>query len=167
MFILPQWAKECLLFGSLKQQTVVSKLLLFNVVTCLQSLYSTSSLFITLSLLIAGCSQANHEQVVEKESANTGMTQVAAKQEQVWQSVTVKYLDFEGGFFGLVAKGGEKLLPMNLAKKYQVDGSTLKVRGHIIEGMMTIQQWGTAFEVTDVELIKLGKAHEKNKGNEY
>lgn len=127
----------------------------------------TASLFITLSFLIAGCSQANHEQVVEKKATKTGVTQVEAKQAQVWQSVTVKYQDFEGGFFGLVAKGGEKLLPMNLAKKYQVDGSTLKVKGYIIEGMMTTQQWGTAFKVTDVELIKLGKGHENNKGIEY
>ncbi len=77
--------------------------------------------------------------------------------EQKLQQVTVKYFDFEGGFYGLVGKDGKKLLPMNLAKKYQVDGSILKVRGHIIKGMMTIQQWGTPFEVTDVELIKLGK----------
>jgi hypothetical protein len=127
----------------------------------------TSSLFIALSLLMTGCSQANHEQVVELNSADTGITKVATKQEQVWQSVTVKFLDFEGGFFGLVGKGGEKLLPMNLARKYQVEGSLLKVKGHIIEGMMTTQQWGTAFEVTEVELIKLGKGHEKNKANEY
>jgi len=127
----------------------------------------TSSLFITLLLLTAGCSHASHEHSVEQKPTSTGVTKVVDKQEQTWQSVTVKYLDFEGGFFGLLGKGGEKLLPMNLAKKYQVDGSVLKVRGHIIEGMMTTQQWGTAFEVTDVELVKLGKGHEMNKSNEY
>lgn len=117
----------------------------------------TSTLLITLSFLLVGCSQANHEQAVAQKSAKVGEIQVAAKQKQIWQQVTVKRFDFEGGFFGLVGKEGERLLPMNLAKKYQIDGTILKVRGHIIKDMMTIQQWGTAFEITDVELIKLGK----------
>lgn len=116
-----------------------------------------SSLAITISLMLAACSQANHEPVVEQQSDNTGTTQVAAKQKQLWQQVTVKRFDFEGGFFGLVGKEGQRLLPMNLSKKYQVNGTVLKVRGHIIEDMMTIQQWGSAYKITDVELIKLGK----------
>lgn len=125
------------------------------------------TLAITLSLLLAGCSQANHEQGVEQKSATAGTTKVAAKKTQVWQQVTVKRFDFEGGFFGLVGKEGKRLLPMNLAKEYQVDGTILKVQGHIIKDMMTIQQWGTAFEVTDVELIKLGKGRENNKADRY
>jgi len=127
----------------------------------------TSTSFIALSFLIAGCSQASHEQSLEQKTAEAGVTEVVTKQEQTWQRVTVKHLAFEGGFFGLVGKNGEKLLPMKLAAKYQVDGSILKVKGHVIEGMMTIQQWGTPFEVTAVELIKLGKGNEENKANEY
>jgi hypothetical protein len=116
-----------------------------------------STLVITLSLSLVGCSQAKHDQVAEQKSATEEATKVAAQHKEVWQQVTVKYFDFEGGFFGLLGQDGKNLLPMNLSKEYQVDGTVLKVQGHIIKDMMTIQQWGTAFEVTDVELIKLGK----------
>ena len=128
---------------------------------------SISALLITCSILLAGCSQASHEQDVVAPVSKTGTNNVAAKQEQIWQQVTVKYFDFEGGFFGLVTNKGEKLLPMNLAKVYKVDGTILKVTGHIIKDMMTTQQWGTAFKVTEVELIKLGKGSESNKAAEY
>ena len=84
-----------------------------------------------------------------------------------WQQVTVKYLNFEGGFYGLVSSTGEKLLPMNLAKEYQLEGTKLKVKGQLIKDMMTIQQWGEPFKITDVELIKLGKKQEKNTGAKY
>jgi hypothetical protein len=116
-----------------------------------------SAFFITLSFLLASCSQEHSEQGVEIQPAKIGTTQVEAKITETWQQVTVKYLDFEGGFFGLVRKDGKKLLPMNLAKNFKVNGSILKVKGHVVEGMMTTQQWGTAFKVTQVELIKLGE----------
>ena len=119
----------------------------------------TLILLITLSLLLAGCSQANEIQLSGQEVSNTGQKQVTAKQKQTWQQVTVKYLDFEGGFYGLVSKTGDKLLPMNLAKEYQLPGTVLKVKGQFIQDLMTIQQWGQPFKITDVELIKLGKAN--------
>jgi hypothetical protein len=116
-----------------------------------------SAFFISLSFLLASCSQEHSEPGIEIQPAKTGTTKVEAKTIETWQQVTVMYLDFEGGFFGLVGKDGKKLLPMNLAKKFKVNGSILKVKGHVVEGMMTTQQWGTVFKVTEVELIKLGE----------
>jgi len=78
-----------------------------------------------------------------------------------WQEVTVRYHKFEDGFYGLVSATGKNLLPMNLTKKYLIDGTELRVRGHEVEGMMSTHQWGTAFKITDVELIKMGKDHHK------
>lgn len=84
--------------------------------------------------------------------------QIASKTsiKQSWQQVSVKFLNFEGGFYGLVTEKGVKLLPMNLPIKYKVDGTILRVKGQHIKNMVTIQQWGEAFELSDIELIKLG-----------
>lgn len=79
--------------------------------------------------------------------------------DKAWQQVTVKYLAFEGGFYGLISKNGAKLLPMNLPVKYKVAGTLLKVKGHAMNDMMTIQQWGQPFEVSDIELIKMGEGN--------
>lgn len=101
----------------------------------------------------------------EALTANTAIMheQVMFKQAEQWQEVTVRYYDFEGGFYGLVGILDKRLLPMNLAQDYKVDGTKLRVKGYIIEDMMSTQQWGVAFKITEVELIKLGQSpHKKN-----
>jgi hypothetical protein len=67
----------------------------------------------------------------------------------------------------LISQTGDKLLPMNLAKQYKLQGTILKVKGELIKDMMTIQQWGQPFRISDIELIKLGQSSGKNKGAEY
>lgn len=111
-----------------------------------------------LPVFLTGCIQESNEQNKSQETLQIGKSQVTEKQQQAWQQVTVKYYDFEGGFYGLTTVDGDKLLPMNLAKIYKLPGTVLKVKGVLIKDMMTIQQWGKAFKITDVELITLGKA---------
>jgi len=127
------------------------------------------SLFLSmiLSLYLTGCSQASNEQLQTKEALKKGSSVVTVKQEQTWQQVTVKYYDFEGGFYGLTTQAGEKLLPMNLAKKYQLSDTELKVQGEIINGMVTTKQWGQPFKITGIKLIKLGHNTRSNNGAEY
>jgi hypothetical protein len=120
-----------------------------------------------LSLGLTGCSKANNDQPQPQETLKVGDSQVTDEQKQNWQQVTVKYYDFEGGFYGLTTKAGDKLLPMNLAKQYQLPGTVLKVKGQIITGMATIQQWGQPFTINDTELIKLGKVAEIGTGVKY
>ena len=72
---------------------------------------------------------------------------------------TVTYIGLEGGFYGVITKSGKKLLPMNLDKMYFQDGAVIQFNGEAAEGMMTIQQWGTPFNFSDVKLIKKGKKH--------
>jgi len=76
---------------------------------------------------------------------------------QTWQQVKVIYLSFEGGFYGLVTENGTKLLPMNLSKQYKVAGTVLNVTGHEIKDLMSSRQWGTAYKIEDIKLIKLGE----------
>jgi hypothetical protein len=113
-----------------------------------------------LSVLLTGCLHASNEKIPSQEILKIGKGQVTEKKEQIWQQVTVKYNDFEGGFYGLITIDGDKLLPMNLIKKYQLPGTVLKVKGVMIKDAMTTQQWGQAFKITDVELITLGKANQ-------
>ena len=126
-------------------------------------------LSILFSLCLLSCSQATQDQpqLQSKEILKEGNNKVTVKNEQAWQQVTVNYYDFEGGFYGLTSKAGDKLLPMNLAKQYKLQGTILKVKGELIKDMMTIQQWGQPFRIIEVEVIKLGHNGESNKGSEY
>ena len=70
-----------------------------------------------------------------------------------WQLGRVKFLNLEGGFYGIITDSGRKLLPMNMAKEFAQNGAIVRVKGKV-KDVMTIQQWGTPFMITDIELIK-------------
>jgi hypothetical protein len=72
-----------------------------------------------------------------------------------WQRGRVQFLNLEGGFYGIITDSGKKLLPMNMAKEFAQNGAIVRIKGKI-KDVMTIQQWGTPFTITDIELIKPG-----------
>jgi len=119
-----------------------------------------SRIFLCLMFLfVSACASSSAEQAVLSKKESVEMSkevQPKIKTKGTWQQVTVKYLNFEGGFYGLVSEKGAKLLPMNLPTKYKIEGTILRVKGQSINNMMTIQQWGTPFKVIDIELIKKG-----------
>ncbi len=124
-------------------------------------------LALTSSLLFS-CQQAemkSTEKVTSDLHATKSVTPTVSSKypstevdmKQLSFTATVKYMNLEGGFFGLVAKDGKHWLPMNLNKTFQQDGAVIKVKGHAVEVLMTIQQWGKPFSITHIELIKTGR----------
>ncbi len=107
-------------------------------------------LLCTMFLSVSSCALSSSTVLSSTDQATISKT------EQSWQQVTVKYLNFEGGFYGLVTEKGIKLLPMGLPKKYKIEGTILRVKGHELTEMVTIQQWGKAFKIVEIELIKVG-----------
>ena len=93
---------------------------------------------------------------VAKMSIKPSLGKVDLK--QLSFTATVKYMNLEGGFFGLVSKEGKHWLPMNLKKEFQQHGAIIKVTGSALNDLMTIQQWGTPFSITHIELIKAGQS---------
>ena len=87
------------------------------------------------------------------ESGN--MIKNEQEQSNNWRQGKVQYFNLEGGFYGIVTESGQRLLPMNLAKEFQQNGALIKVKG-TIKNVMTIQQWGTPFTITEIELISAG-----------
>lgn len=112
-------------------------------------------------LVTSGCSPVS-EDIMKTPVKSLNDTSTIKAQANVWQKVTVNYYSFEGGFYGLVTSTGSKLLPMNLAQKFKVPGTVLKIKGEMIEDMITIQQWGKPYKISDVELITLGKVDNSN-----
>ena len=124
-----------------------------------------------MTLLLVAC-QGSEPAPAEMASSSAGVavgeqggnvSNKLTKQErrpvQKWQQGTVKYLTMEGGFYGIVTDEGKKLLPMGLAPEYRQHGAIVKVKGELIKDMMTIQQWGTPFKITEIELIAPGQKH--------
>ena len=110
----------------------------------LNNLINKACIALLSTLLVITSSCAHQEQ--------NNMKTEAAEMIQV----KVVYLDFEGGFYGLITNEGKKLLPMNLAKEYKIADTILEVQGQEVTDMATTKQWGTLFKLSNIKLIKLG-----------
>ncbi len=71
---------------------------------------------------------------------------------------TIKHIDLEGGFFGLIGDDKKNYLPLNLAKDFQKDGLRVEVTGLPRADVITTAQWGTPLEIKSIK-----KSEEKKK----
>ena len=128
-------------------------------------------ILIAASLSLSACQPQQPSKPKTKEMAlnkpvNVDLSNKEKKMDFQYRG-TVKYFKMEGGFFGIETDKGQKFLPMKIADKSVLqDGAIIEFSGDQISGMMTIQQWGTPFEVTKVNLIKPGKKVDLNKGRD-
>lgn len=60
---------------------------------------------------------------------------------------TVKWIDLEMGFYGLVDQNGNKWLPINLPQRMQQNGLTVNVKVQVLHDAVTTNMWGTAVEL--------------------
>ena len=65
---------------------------------------------------------------------------------------TVRWMDLEGGFFGLVADDSTKYDPGTLPAEFRTDGLRVRFRARKT-GAMTIRMWGTAVDVEHIEKL--------------
>lgn len=63
---------------------------------------------------------------------------------------TIKYLSFEGGFYGIVADNGKRYDPINLPKEYRQDGLRVGFQAIEMKGMVSIRMWGTIIKITKI-----------------
>ena len=59
-----------------------------------------------------------------------------------WQRGRVQFLNLEGGFYGIITDSAQ-------------NGAIVRIKGKV-KNVLTIQQWGTPFTITEIELITPG-----------
>lgn len=69
-------------------------------------------------------------------------------------SGTVRWLELEGGFWGIETTQGKQLLPMTLPEHVQKDGLKVQGKFRLLKDVMTIQMWGTPVEVTHIDAVE-------------
>jgi hypothetical protein len=110
---------------------------------------------VLITVVLFSCQQKPEQAMNQFSSEQRGIKEVSF-------TAILKYMKLEGGFYGLVTKEGQHWLPMNLPNEFKKHGAMVKVKGHEIKGMMTIQQWGKPFSITDIQLIKMTEKGVKN-----
>lgn len=68
-------------------------------------------------------------------------------------TATVRYMELEGGFYGLVSDQEHRYLPQNLPDSLRHDGLEVRFRGTLRPDVATIQQWGTPIELIDITQV--------------
>lgn len=64
---------------------------------------------------------------------------------------TVKFIQLEGGFYGIVADNGKNYLPINLAPEFKVDRLRVRFKAKIRDDLASIYMWGTIIEILRIE----------------
>jgi len=70
---------------------------------------------------------------------------------EISDSGTVEFIDLEGGFYGIVATGGEHYLPLNLPDAFRVDGLKVTFTARTAPDTNTIYMWGTPVTILSIE----------------
>lgn len=67
---------------------------------------------------------------------------------------TIKYLDLEGGFYGIIADNGEYYDPINLPSRFEKDGLRVWFKGKIRGDLGSFHMWGTIIELIAIEEVR-------------
>ena len=66
---------------------------------------------------------------------------------------TVKFVDLEGGFYGIIANSGIQYDPTNLDRAFEQNNIRVKFEGRIRTDLVNAHQWGTILELTRIEKL--------------
>jgi len=106
-------------------------------------------------VIISGCIKETKEAPSETPVTEIPTyTPPAQKISDISGKGTVKFLDFEGGFYGIISDNGENYDPINLSKEFKVDGLRVRFDAKKQEDMASFHMWGTIIEIINIERIE-------------
>jgi hypothetical protein len=73
------------------------------------------------------------------------------KEDVMTFDATVRKIELEGGFYGLISDAGVKYLPLDLPKAYKSDGLRVTVKARHVEEIPTIYMWGRQIKVLEIK----------------
>ena len=67
---------------------------------------------------------------------------------------TVRFVDLEGGFYGIVGDDGKNYDPIDLSQQFREDGLRIRFEGRIRRDVASIHMWGTIVDITNIEKLE-------------
>ena len=108
-----------------------------------------SVLVLGLLLVLGGC--AAEERPPGSGASSSPVSDTIVADDVIQGTGTIRYVDLEGGFYGLIADDGATYDPTPLPDSLRKDG--LRVRFRVQETKaMTTRMWGTPVEVLRIEI---------------
>ena len=106
-------------------------------------------LVLMLAALLLGCAGEVGEQATSGEG--NGTESFGNGNGNLTLNCTVRYIELEGGFYGLIC-GDEKYYPINLPEEYRQDGVRVSVVARIAN-VTTFAMWGTPVEILEIRKV--------------
>ncbi|GAI95947.1 unnamed protein product, partial [marine sediment metagenome] len=79
--------------------------------------------------------------------------EMSQKQDIVSERGTVKYIDLDGGFYGIISDSSKNYDPINLSQEFQKNNLRVSFKAIICEDMVGIHMWGTIVEIVRIEKL--------------
>ena len=64
---------------------------------------------------------------------------------------TVKFIEVEGGFYGIAGDNGERYDPLNLSPDFQKDGLRVRIQARLRKDVVTTRMWGMPVDLISIE----------------
>ncbi len=119
-------------------------------------LYYNSGLLLLVTVLSLLCFEAGCKTTGDKDTYTENIVNFTA---------TVRYIDIEGGFWGLISSEGEKYEPQALDSKYHKDGLKVRAKVRIIKDAVGFRMWGEQIEIIDIEILNEQASQYNQSGN--
>ena len=68
---------------------------------------------------------------------------------------TITYLDFEGGFFGIIGDDNQHYDPINLPEEFESDGLRVEFTAIQREDLGSFHIWGIVIELIDIQELPI------------
>lgn len=75
---------------------------------------------------------------------------------------TIRFIDLEGGFYGIEGDNGKKYDPMNLADEFKQDGLRVNFVADEKNNAASTHMWGTMVEIRKIKKIENRSSEEEN-----
>jgi hypothetical protein len=75
------------------------------------------------------------------------------EKEKMTGTGVIKYIDIEGGFYGIFSNDGQKYDPLNLPSEFKQDGLNVRFTFRIAKNAMGIHMWGKLIYILEIEIV--------------
>jgi hypothetical protein len=65
----------------------------------------------------------------------------------------IKYIDIEGGFYGIFSNNGQKYEPLNLPSEFKQDGLNIRFTFRVTRNIMGFHMWGKLIYINEIEIV--------------
>ena len=108
-------------------------------------------------ILFSICCSAACAQKETSKDINKPVKEKKLAEETKMETGVVKFINLEGGFFGIVGDSGQKYDPLNLPDKFKKDDIKVRFEAKEKKGAVSFHMWGKIVELTKIEEAGKGK----------